>query len=107
MRFIGVVIGSAVLPRIAACDAQVAATVVNNMKIRTSASDAPMVADGYEAVIAAVETTYACLGITCANANSVRSRNFNRPTLHSHNTSDISTDSNLGVAGLVSIAFVS
>ena len=63
----------AVLPRIAACDAAVAATVVSNMRMRTDASDPAMVADGYAAVIAAVETTYACLGITCADVRAMSS----------------------------------
>ena len=64
---------SAVLPRIAACDAAVAQKVVDNMQIRTSQAAPHNVAEGYEAVIAAVETTYDCLGITCADVNSMLS----------------------------------
>ena len=64
---------SAVLPRISSCNATVGAKVVRNMKMRTSTSDAQMVADGYEAVIASVEQTYTCLKISCGDVNSMLS----------------------------------
>jgi hypothetical protein len=57
---------SAVLPRIAYCSLPSGETIARNMKIRTAAGDAKMVADGYETVVTAVEATYACMGITCA-----------------------------------------
>ena len=53
----------AILPQLNNCDFMVAATVVSNMQ--TTASS-PM-ADGYETVKTAVESTYSCLGISCAD----------------------------------------
>jgi hypothetical protein len=50
-----------ILGEINKCSPTVAATVRANMDIAASAP----VADGYEAVIAAVQTTYDCMGITC------------------------------------------
>lgn len=54
---------AAVLPAVAACDAAAAATVRSNLHLTA----ATPIADGYAAVKAAFESTYACLGVTCAD----------------------------------------
>ena len=59
----------AVLPRIAACSSSAAATIRANMD--TVVTGKPHVKDGYVAVAKAVESTYACLSITCADVGAM------------------------------------
>ena len=54
---------AAILPRIDQCSSTAAKTVKDNLDI---AAAAPM-KDGFAAVQSAIESTYACLGITCAD----------------------------------------
>jgi len=54
---------AAVLPQVHACDAAAATTIKTNLDI---AASAPM-AGGFAAVKTAIESTYACMGITCAD----------------------------------------
>ena len=56
---------AAVLPQIAQCDATVAAEIVENLDVDTPVG-APLV-DGFAYVKGLVESTYSCLGITCAD----------------------------------------
>ena len=60
----------AVLPRVAHCDAAAGEVLAASMAIPdelTEASAATVVPGGFAAVKAALESTYACLGITCAD----------------------------------------
>ena len=59
---------AAALPRIDFCDPDVAATVRANLDV---AHDAPMV-DGFQTVKAQLETTYDCMGITCADVGELQ-----------------------------------
>jgi hypothetical protein len=54
---------AAILPRVHACDAGAATIISDNMNIDSAS---PMKA-GFKAVKDAFESTYACLGITCAD----------------------------------------
>merc|ERR1719159_1937261 len=54
---------AAILPRIHNCDADAAKIISDNMNI----DSASQMGAGFEAVRAAFEKTYACLGITCAH----------------------------------------
>jgi len=58
----GAVFSAAVLPLVHSCSAAAATTISNNMKVDAAA---PM-SGGYAAVKQAFESTYTCLGITCA-----------------------------------------
>merc|ERR1712025_955658 len=58
----GAAFSAAILPRIHACDADAAKIISDNMNIDSAS---PMGA-GFEAVKAAFEKTYTCLGINCA-----------------------------------------
>ena len=60
----------ALLPRVAHCDAAAAAILEANMVLPEDSDPpaaAPLVPDGKLAVKAAIESTYPCLGITCAD----------------------------------------
>jgi len=57
----GAVFAAAILPRVAACDANAAKIISDNMKMNAAS---PMAA-GFVAIKTAFESTYACLGITC------------------------------------------
>merc|ERR1711937_111721 len=59
---------AAVLPRLHYCSSSVATTVRTNLD---NANANPM-PDGFAAVKAAVETTYGCLGITCAEVGAIQ-----------------------------------
>jgi hypothetical protein len=59
----GAVFSAAVLPLVHACSASAATTISKNLAINTAT---PMT-DGFPKVKAAFESTYACLGITCAH----------------------------------------
>ena len=63
----------AVLPRIAACSASGAATIKSKMDSSVIAKTAynGLDANGFNAVKAALEPTYSCLGITCADVSSM------------------------------------
>merc|ERR1711977_402482 len=61
----GAVFSAAILPRIHACSATAAKTISDNMNMEI-AEDARMSA-GFTAVKEAFESTYACLGMTCAH----------------------------------------
>lgn len=54
---------AAVLPRLNKCDAKVAQLVRENLDV--DGAEKPL-KDGYRALKAQIETTYSCLGITCA-----------------------------------------
>ncbi|KAJ1459238.1 hypothetical protein M885DRAFT_435638 [Pelagophyceae sp. CCMP2097] len=58
---------TAVVPLIAACDAGAAAVIARNAAIPDALSQSSPVPDGFAAVKAAFESTYACLGVTCAD----------------------------------------
>merc|ERR1712025_1093768 len=58
----GAAFSAAILPRVHNCDADAAKIICDNMNIDSAS---PMGA-GFEAVKAAFEKTYACLGINCA-----------------------------------------
>merc|ERR1719313_1551146 len=58
----GAAFSAAILPRVAHCNADSAKIIADNMNIDSAT---PMAA-GFEAVKAAFENTYTCLGITCA-----------------------------------------
>jgi Notch-like protein len=58
---------AAILPRVAACDADAAKTIQENMKL----SSQPRMWSGFEVVKQAFESTYACLGITCKDVGGV------------------------------------
>ena len=58
----------AVLPLIAGCSGSAARVVRENMWLNAD----PIVKDGYGAVKAAIESTYACLGITCADVGAMQ-----------------------------------
>jgi len=59
----GAVFAAAVLPLVHACNANAATLISKNMKINSAA---PM-GDGFAKVKEAFESTYSCLGITCAH----------------------------------------
>merc|ERR1712118_63014 len=59
----GAAFSAAILPRIHACDATAAKTIADNMNMENFATK---MKDGFEAVKAAFEKTYKCLGINCA-----------------------------------------
>jgi hypothetical protein len=59
----GAVFSAAVLPLVHKCSASAATTISKNLAINAAT---PMV-DGFPAVKAAFESTYSCLGITCAH----------------------------------------
>jgi hypothetical protein len=59
----GDVFTAAILPRMDNCDTATATTIWNNMDYNAAT---PMV-DGFASVKAAFESTYSCLGITCAD----------------------------------------
>jgi hypothetical protein len=60
----GAAFSAAILPRIHACDASAAKVISENMNMEISESD--RMKAGFEAVKAAFESTYECLGINCA-----------------------------------------
>ena len=60
---------AAVLPQIAQCDAGAATTIRNNLDV----ANAEPMKDGVAAVKTAVESVYACLGITCADVGEFQS----------------------------------
>eukprot|EP00947_MAST-08B_sp_MAST-8B-sp1_P002681 g2681.t1 len=62
---------AAVLPRIAACSTTAADTIRKNMDTVPESKQANRVVDGINAVLAAVESTYPCLGITCADVSAM------------------------------------
>lgn len=62
---------AAVLPRINECDPTVAQIVRENLDV-DNAAGAPM-KDGYHKVKALIESTYPCLGITCADIGAYQS----------------------------------
>merc|ERR1719355_507600 len=59
----GAAFSAAILPRIHACDAAKAKIIADNMNMENFATK---MKDGFEAVKAAFEKTYKCLGINCA-----------------------------------------
>jgi len=61
----GAVFAAAVLPLVSACSTTAAATISQNMKI--NAATPFNTADDFTKVKNAFESTYSCLGITCAN----------------------------------------
>merc|ERR1712232_713387 len=63
----GAVFAAAVLPLINSCSTAAAKTISDNMKIDSAD---PMGA-GYAAVKSAFESTYSCLGITCAQVGGI------------------------------------
>lgn len=62
---------AAVLPRINECDPSVAQVVRDNLDV-DNGSGSPM-KDGYRVVKALIESTYPCLGITCADIGAYQS----------------------------------
>merc|ERR1712193_491462 len=62
----GAAFSAAILPRIHACDAKAAKVISDTMNMEIDKS-AWVSADTYPAVKKAFESTYACLGITCAH----------------------------------------
>ena len=76
---------SAVLPRVASCDAAAAATLEANIAL-PDAMNPPsgdgLVPDGFRAVKAAIESTYACLGITCAEVGGLLNWDDDRNSYH-------------------------
>ena len=56
----GAVFAASVLPMISSCSPSAAATIYNNMRIGAASAD-------FEAVKTAFESTYPCLGISCAD----------------------------------------
>jgi hypothetical protein len=60
----GAAFSAAILPRINACDASAAKVISDNMNMEIAESD--RMKAGFEAVKAAFESTYECLGINCA-----------------------------------------
>ncbi|KAJ8598837.1 hypothetical protein CTAYLR_008535 [Chrysophaeum taylorii] len=59
---------TALVPRLYACDTDAADVLTRNMMIPASlADDASIVPDGFAAVKSAIESTYSCLGIVCAD----------------------------------------
>jgi len=60
---------AAVLPQIAQCDAGAATTIRDNLDV----ANAEPMKDGVAAVKTAVESVYACLGITCADVGEFQS----------------------------------
>jgi len=60
----GAVFAGAILPRVHKCDADAAKLVAANLNADV---EKPMGANGFKAVKEALESTYACLGITCAH----------------------------------------
>lgn len=58
---------SAILPQVALCNTSAAQLVRTNMALSLDGADGAHVASGFRAVKAAVESTYPCLGITCAD----------------------------------------
>ena len=70
--FIEVVEGWAfTLPAISACNASAAETLVRNMGNIGLGPLGAHVPDGFDAVLSAVESTYACLGIQCSDVNAM------------------------------------
>jgi len=63
----GAAFSAAILPRIDVCDGSAAKTIADNMNIDSSS---PM-AGGFAKVKQAFESTYACLGITCADVGGI------------------------------------
>lgn len=61
----------AVLPAIHACSPEAAAVIVRNMDTLGLGSAGPHVRDGFEVVVQAAESQYACLGIGCAEVNAM------------------------------------
>lgn len=61
----------AVLPSVAACSMEAYNMIVRNMDTLALGAAGPHVKDGYPCVKAAVESTYTCLGITCADVNAM------------------------------------
>jgi hypothetical protein len=59
----GAVFAAAILPQLHACDAEVAKLIEKNMKMNAGS---PM-GDGWEKVYKALQSTYPCLGISCAH----------------------------------------
>jgi len=60
----GAAFSAAILPRIDACDKAAAKTIADNMNMENFATK---MKDGFEAVKAAFEKTYTCLGMSCAD----------------------------------------
>jgi len=60
----GAAFSAAILPRIHACDATAAKTISDNMNMEIK--ETARMSAGFEAVKAAFEKTYKCLGINCA-----------------------------------------
>merc|ERR1712193_54968 len=60
----GAAFSAAILPRIDACDKAAAKTIADNMDMENFATK---MKDGFEAVKAAFEKTYTCLGMSCAD----------------------------------------
>ena len=58
---------TSIIPRVAACDASKAKLIYDNMRYDAS----PYMSAGYASVKAAFESTYECLGITCANVGGI------------------------------------
>jgi hypothetical protein len=63
----GAAFSAAILPRIHACDASAAQTIGDNMHLDSSSH----MAGGFAKVKQAFESTYACLGITCADVGGI------------------------------------
>jgi hypothetical protein len=61
----------AVLPSIAECSTAAAQTITENMDTIALGVNGLHLKDGYMAVKAAVESTYECLGISCADVNAM------------------------------------
>merc|ERR1712224_706042 len=61
----GAAFSAAILPRIHTCDASAAKVISDNMNMEIATT--ARLSAGYAAVKAAFESTYACLGITCAH----------------------------------------
>jgi hypothetical protein len=66
----GAAFSAAILPRIHACDASAAKVISENMNMEISESD--RMKAGFEAVKAAFEKTYKCLGMTCAHIGGLK-----------------------------------
>merc|ERR1719443_2127546 len=61
----GAAFSAAILPRVHACDASAAKVISDNMNMEISESD--RMKAGFDAVKAAFESAYECLGISCAS----------------------------------------
>ena len=69
-----------ILPLVAACNATVGELVYKNMYLNAPTTNVVRVPDGFQAVKAALESVYPCLGITCDQVGGMLSNGQPIPT---------------------------